>query len=422
MAGQRAEHARGNRFPPGPLPQAHAGDAEPRLCRADPPRPTLQRSAVVHLVDAISKARHSGVWVASCSGILAAMSFPLRSIGLGLAAMAALACESRKAPRQDISAEVSASSKAPAANDVRPPPKPPLTGESFCERIYGKAYAAFLARCSDEDRKVRNQHEGLSGFDFVSLVEGMALAECNYVFRDGVKAERLAFDASSAEQCAAAAEKLATAGVGLGGTLHLVGIPACSSSFTGKQAMGMPCRTTFECRAPLSCIGRNQEDRACQPVPARVGAACDDTLRSHDFPNRERCGPGLACVGSRCKRVVPAGGACVTSDQCAQGLRCQARRCSAVSPSDVGGACASGDLLANWETSPSGSGAFYITTLPDDCRPGLFCSVGKKSRLGTCAARKGAGSPCSSQFDCRGACSIPLGETEGTCVALCGSG
>ena len=322
--------------------------------------------------------------------------------------LACVACDDKKtdatpAPAASTSAAPVVSSAPPAPLPL-PAPAPPLTPETFCARIFGTVYADFQRACSDDDKKS-------SGYALTAAFAQMPLEECYFVVRDAAAAGRLAFDAGVAEKCLDAAEKNKAAQKGV----HLAvpdldEIAECKAIVIGKQDLDQACRTSIECKEPLTCIGaKEKKDGACKKVPTKVGDACDGaSLKLHDLGHRPKCGPGLTCdlpdaktPSPICRTAVLAGGACQDSDQCGEGLACHAGKCDANGPADIGGACEDD---------------------ADDCKDGLFCKRDKGQKAGKCATKLTAGAACSDLFECRGECRKPAGKNDGTCAAICGSG
>ncbi len=334
----------------------------------------------------------------------------LSSVLVTLTALAVACDDDKKAtPPAATSAATTAtaptaSASASASASAATPEIPPLSADAFCTRLFGSIATDFAKACSDDDKKA-------DAYKLASLVAAIPLEECNFVVRDGVAAGRMTFDALAAARCADAADKTRRAmkGVHLA-TPDIDEVAECRAVVAGKQADGQPCRSTLECKDPLTCIGaKGKKEGTCKAVPTKAGEPCDGTVwRHHDLGHRHRCGPGLACdtpdmkvTNAVCRTAVANGGACVESDECEEGLSCHAAKCTSGPPADVGGAC---DDDA------------------DDCKDGLYCKRDKGKKEGQCAAKKAAGQPCADVFECRGECRKPAGKPDGTCAAICGSG
>ena len=326
---------------------------------------------------------------------------------VSLAGLVCLACDDKKTdvpavPVPSASTTPVASSAPPAP--LPPPAPPPLTPETFCARVFGTVYADFQKACSDDDKKS-------SGYVLAAAFAQMPLEECYFTVRDAAAAGRLAFDAAGAQKCLDAAEKHKATQKGV----HLAvpdldELAECKTVTSGKQDLDQACRTSIECKEPLTCIGaKEKKEGACKKVPTKAGDACDGaSLKMHDLGHRAKCGPGLTCdladaktPSPICRVAVAAGGACQDTDQCGEGLACHAGKCDASGPADVGGAC---------------------NDDADDCKDGLYCKRDKGQKVGKCAAKLAAGAPCSDVFECRGECRKQAGKNDGTCAAICGSG
>jgi hypothetical protein len=329
--------------------------------------------------------------------------------------VAASACDDDKkpAPPAPASATPTAASSAAVATasasgstsaSATTADMPPLSAEAFCVRLFGNIYGDFAKQCTEDDKKS-------DGYKLAVLVATMPLEECNFVVRDGVAAGRMTFDALAAARCADAAEKTkhTMKGVHLA-TPDIDELMECNTVVVGKQADGQPCRSSLECKDPLTCIGaHHKHEGTCKPLPTKDGDPCDGAVwKHHDLGHRHRCGPGLACDAPDsktkdpiCRPAIAQGGACVETDQCTEGLNCRAAKCTAAPPVDAGGAC---DDDA------------------DDCRDGLYCKRDKGQKEGKCTEKKAAGQPCVDVFECRGECRKPAGKPDGTCTAICGSG
>lgn len=152
---------------------------------------------------------------------------------------------------------------------------------------------------------------------------------------------------------------------------------ACQGLLTGRVAEGQRCRSTLECPSGLHCRGAGPTANGVCARPGTVGMACElsvDVLASYTR-TRFRRSPECegACQRHRCEAVLESG-ACTLDAQCPAGQRC-------------GGTCVAGETGASGELC-----------VPGGCQQGLRCVAGR------CAAPLPAGSACTSDVECRGAC------------------
>jgi hypothetical protein len=171
--------------------------------------------------------------------------------------------------------------------------------------------------------------------------------------------------------------------------------PACRRVVEGMVPAGAACDSSVECRAGLVCLqvaaAGARTARVCSP-PGGVGESCGAAadLLATLIRSEARAECAGYCNGGRCAAAVVEGGACLSSRQCAPAGHCAGGRCAPGAAARLGEAC--------------GGGA---------CEEGAICLRGR------CVARKGAGEPCGSPFECLAACNVPAGATTGTCGMRC---
>jgi hypothetical protein len=171
----------------------------------------------------------------------------------------------------------------------------------------------------------------------------------------------------------------------------------CLGLTTGHKKLLESCRSSLECEGTLRCHGAGPTDVGkCGPA-APVGSLCGTAVdvlgayaRQNDYDLRHpSCADGY-CDRNRCQPRLELGAACVSSPQCGPGRRCGESGCVEGEIGQVGESC---------------SGA--------DCAAGLACVFRK------CVVPKPAGEPCSRDAECKAACILPDGKTEGVCGKSC---
>jgi hypothetical protein len=171
----------------------------------------------------------------------------------------------------------------------------------------------------------------------------------------------------------------------------------CSAAFTGTEAPGQPCQSSWDCAAVPGKGVFCSANGMCVAVKRRAhaGAACLDTCELDD-------GSVVRCVDSSGKPPTSEAGACFTNDglycstdtQCARfvgvGYDCleapcaadaycdpNTHRCEAYVPS--GGACSSGQVC-----SPNGACGFYTHTCEPPLLNGENCTLDSECASGQC--------------------------------------
>src|SRR5262249_12806852 len=144
-----------------------------------------------------------------------------------------------------------------------------------------------------------------------------------------------------------------------------------------KVADGQSCSDTEVCGPVSACLNPSTFVEACSAVCVRFGVEnevcglhCGDGPPCFDGP---LCGPGLTCLDGTCVKAAGLGQGCNGPQQirCGFGLFCDA---DPDVPDSVG-ACA----------RPASGGP---------CRIDAACPANERCQAGTCAARRGLGSPC----------------------------
>jgi hypothetical protein len=174
----------------------------------------------------------------------------------------------------------------------------------------------------------------------------------------------------------------------------------CPRRCLARGGVGEACLAMSDCAAGLSCRPGASGSGQCAALGAE-GEACGLSLA---------CGPGLVCVGASCRRLPPAGEACLQG-RCddgaycstgADGGSCEARRDAGVGcvddaeclPSLVCDATARTCVVAQ------------VAAPGDECSPGQRCPAGTvclieaNASTGTCGAPRDDGAPCERAGDC----------------------
>ena len=206
--------------------------------------------------------------------------------------------------------------------------------------------ASELQRCYDNYNVVS---EG--PVDFAALVAG----------------RRVAFDSGAASRCLDTLQA-ATCGSFFGG----FGSADCLGAATGLVMPGDACTSDLECAGGYctsldeGCAGK------CVVWPA-PGAACTSL---------EGCGSTASCDGQShtCKARLPAGSACLASNDCQSGLRC------ATDAMGMNGKCATYGTAG----APCSPGAVA-------CAGGFYCDTASK----TCKPQRERGAACTGLSDCK---------------------
>lgn len=170
--------------------------------------------------------------------------------------------------------------------------------------------------------------------------------------------------------------------------------PACGAVVVGSLPAEARCRSSLECAPGLRCAGAGPTDAGVCSPPAADGALCNtavDALATYLRDDELAAHPACAgrCVRRRCQPARAAGEACQSNSECAAGLHCDGARCVAGATAAVGEACA------------------------DSGCAGTSLCLGH-----VCVAQSPAGSPCATDFECRGAC-IKGADGVGRCGMKC---
>lgn len=174
--------------------------------------------------------------------------------------------------------------------------------------------------------------------------------------------------------------------------VHGVTMPS-ACIIPGSLADGKPCGSADQCKSGFCSVSTGICGACAEPVGA--GQKCTSNAG---------CTSGLVCNSSgQCAQPVAAGGSCTTLADCDTGLVCASSKC--VQPLAAGKACTGGDC---------------------DHLAGAFCNPSSKVCETIQAAD--AGKPCglvSGAFvlcSAGGHCTIPTGQTQGTCLAHAADG
>jgi len=197
--------------------------------------------------------------------------------------------------------------------------------------------------------------------------------ECARTLSDALRDNHLRLDPSGVDRCAEETSKT-LAGCDWVTPLAPASPEACGDLLRGDSEAGSACRSSLECRDGLFCRGAAADKAGACAAPGAAGASCGvsaDVLAGYTRQTMEVRHPECAgyCLAGRCAAFVALGGSCSSNRQCAPGQYCGQSR----------------------------------------CQPGPQPAV----------ALKAAGEPCTSPFECRGACLVPAGAQAGTCGMKC---
>jgi hypothetical protein len=220
-------------------------------------------------------------------------------------------------------------------------------------------------------------------------------SECVRMMSAALRAKAVRVEPAAVDACVAALD-VALAGCDWVGPFPPGPPEACQGLFRGLVPAGARCRSSLECERDLRCHGAGPTTPGrCGPGKAD-GEACGsstDALASYarqstlDAQHPE-C--AKSCVAHRCAAPLADGAACVLSANCSPGSQCVQKTCQRRAPAKLGEAC-----------------------------PGGVCEAGSECLRGKCAAKKPAGAPCETDFECRGGCLKTKGQRAGTCGMRC---
>ncbi len=326
----------------------------------------------------------------------------LATLATALFAVTLSACsdpDSQAQPDAAVGGDTSltgADSSAPGADAARLP-FPPGSGTSFCMRTLGATLMGADTCCSTTDKQTSDYRSLLNAFDGVR-------ASCGPAFEASGAAGRLRLDDAAAGACFAAfdAELAQACGKELLSALALLRTPPCRDALVGLQPAGASCVRDYECQPGLTCLAAQGQPSGSCSAPGAIGAACGGPtgagtpITALKLGHHPLCVTGAHCDPQSRKCVAAQTGACDLAQDCGDGLTCYRHSCVA-SLGGVGAPC----------------------DIPLDCAAGLYCA-GPAGSPGTCSAKLGAGSSCSSgNAECQGRCATSAGVS--TCVAFCGS-
>jgi hypothetical protein len=313
----------------------------------------------------------------------------------------AVSCSQGQAPAPDAGPLDAGASAAPSASqapsakpssDVIEPvyprenaPLDPLAVK-FCEAVQGAIPTRRNACCSTNKTPKGTEDPGV-------LVTTFA-GECARTLSYAIRHESVTLDADAVDKCVAATDIL-LAGCDWVGPAppHLPEV--CTNLIKGKRAENEVCRSSLECNEGLYCFGLGAiKAGRCGP-PLAKGKACGpstDSLASFTIHSRLVGHPLCEgyCNARKCDDAVAEGAECSRSAQCGAGSACKSGRCA------KGAAPAAGEKCEQNE-----------------------CSGGARCVMGNCVVPKKAGEACASDAECRGACEIAAGATEGKCAQRC---
>jgi hypothetical protein len=220
------------------------------------------------------------------------------------------------------------------------------------------------------------------------------VAECERTLTAALAASAIAIDEAELGACEAEM-KARLVGCAWIGPLPVAASPRCSAALRGRVQAGAACRSSLECEGQLRCDGVGPTDPGRCARAGTPGVACRmsvDPLAS--FVRDERVDVSHPecegwCERHRCVPHVAEGQACTSPSQCGPGHRCAGRKCVAGAEGSAGEACTGGGCA-------SPGRCFHeqcLTPRPDG--------------------------PCTSDFECLGACIKQPGQAQGSCAMDC---
>jgi hypothetical protein len=184
---------------------------------------------------------------------------------------------------------------------------------------------------------------------------------------------------------------------------------ACMGILKGKLAAGQKCRSSLECSGTLRCHGVGPTTPGTCGAPKPDGELCGttvDTLASftREGMKLDALHPECSdrCIKHKCAPAAQEGASCLVSADCAKGLMCMPTKGPAPKVGLPPKTCIVAAMPKDGEACPS-----------NECADGLSCLHGK------CAARKGTGAACTSDFECRGGCLKGDAGDKGSCGPRC---
>ena len=226
---------------------------------------------------------------------------------------------------------------------------------------------------------------------------GQTMDECTRLLSLGLQQGAIALEGPALEACVGVLEKSARP-CSEQGRFDAASPAPCQAVVTGRRVAGAICRSHLECEGSLQCLGVGPTQTGICAGPRPLGAPCGagaDVLvtyaRQPEAGSRHPECDGT-CSMHRCAALTPIGGACVGNLQCGEGRACVARKC-APEPRDLqeGAAC-----------------------------PGAGCAAGTRCIAGRCGKPAVAGTACSNDFECEGAClKAAILDKTGVCGVFC---
>lgn len=170
---------------------------------------------------------------------------------------------------------------------------------------------------------------------------------------------------------------------------------ACQGMVSGLLGTNTRCRSSLDCAVGLRCQGAGPTARGICAPPKRDGLACDlavDTLASYTRQEIDLLHPECQgfCDRHKCAPALVLGAACVSNFQCGRDRHCSQGHCAAGALAAAGASCTAGG-----------------------CAKGTRCYQGK------CITPAAQGTPCKSDFECRGGCVKKDSSGAGFCGPRC---
>lgn len=171
--------------------------------------------------------------------------------------------------------------------------------------------------------------------------------------------------------------------------------PSCLEVTLGTLGAEARCRSSRECAPGLHCEGVGPTDPGVCAPAAADGSLCNtavDTLATYLQDDSLAAHPTCTgrCVRRRCQPALAAGAACTSNSECGVDLHCDGKTCIAGETAAAGEPCAD-----------------------SGCADGSLCLQH------VCVARAPAGTACTTDLECRGAC-IKAEDGTRKCAPKCG--
>src|SRR4051812_3417259 len=176
-----------------------------------------------------------------------------------------------------------------------------ITPESLCQSVFGAPLYFHDPKCSDAEIADDETNNGPP--------LRVQIANCKTELEASVSRGRAKLDPAGGASCINA---IRAGQIGRDRVEHWKAA-VCDGAIKGTQAKGTPCRQTWECAAPLACVGFTKDkDGTCNDPPAEKGAKCGEVQEEgvrNDLiiGTRQECGKGFACVAGTCRAQLALG-------------------------------------------------------------------------------------------------------------------